>query len=143
MNIFQMFKAMIFAIEMVKICWKYFCLYSCLHLVLLWVHAMLKPNIKQGSTLPLMLHLLNVVFLPLFYARISHVSRIWPFTNRLCYYWSGCFDYMLWPILFYFFSFLVVIFFKIFKNHQILSYIPIYNQKYRKNARSFLFLFFL
>lgn len=43
----------------------------------------LKLKIKQGSTLPLMLHLPNVVFPPLFYAHISHVLRTCPFTNRL------------------------------------------------------------
>ncbi len=32
----------------------------------LWVHVMLKLNIRQGSSLPLMLHLLNVVFCPYF-----------------------------------------------------------------------------
>jgi hypothetical protein len=28
-------------------------------------------------------HLPNVVFLPLFYVHISHVSQTWPITNRL------------------------------------------------------------
>ncbi len=149
---------MIFAIEMVKICWKYFCLYSCFHLVSLWVHAMLKLKIRQGSILSLMYICQMLFFCPYFmftfhmfhkhgqslidYLLLKWVFWLYIVTNF--FVWGR--NSIKWQFILNWqknqFEFLVVIFL-IFKNHQILSYILICNQKYRKNNNFFFLLYFV